>query len=121
MSSALVDQIDATRDLIEFEGQDIALTRPGEQTRTPGGGMAPAGPPTVFDPVKRFFSPTSARERLSFEVGGKLVSIDYVLVGMPGDDIKADDTFTSDGQKFRILFVSPECREYETRAFVVRG
>lgn len=120
MTNVLFEQIQATRDLIDIEPTEITLTRPGEATRTPSGGMIPAGGPTNLDPVKRFFSPTSAKERLSIEVGGKLLNVDYVLVGLPGDDMKSEDTFVVDGQKFRIIYVAPENKDFETRAYVVR-
>lgn len=121
MTAFLFEQVQATRDLIALEPTEIALVRPGTQTRTPAGGMAPAGPPQNLEAKNRFFSATAAQDRLSIEVGGKLVNVDYVLVGLPGDDIKADDTFTVDGKDFRILYVCEENAEYETRAYVVRG
>lgn len=121
MTAFLREQVEATRLLIETEPTMISLVRPGTKTRTASAGMAPAGPPTALEGKKRFFSPTSAQERLSIEIGGTLVNINYVLVGLPGDDIKADDTFVIGDKNFRILYVVPENLDYETRAYVERG
>lgn len=120
MNPYLDVQIGVTKDLIESEPTSIALVRQGEYARTPSGGMARPGGSTTLASKNRFFSAVSGKETFFINEAGERITVQYVLVGPPDDDIEKDDTFALRGMKFRVLYVVPDTLAYETRAMVSR-
>lgn len=118
MSDYVGDQTQATEDLINFEGQMIALVRK-TAARTPAGGVVRTQAATEQTSKRRFFAGSSATPRQVFRNEGEAVVGSYLLIGLPGDDIRKDDEFEANGQNFRVQNVDSDTR-FQTRAWCVR-
>lgn len=113
--SDLADLIRSTRDLIAERGQQIALSRP-QMTRTMAGGTA-RRPGAALNPVRRYFAGVSVDARRTTTLNGEVVVLNYVLIGLPGDDIQEKDEFTIRNRKFLVAEVDPN-QDFQVKGWV---
>lgn len=115
-------KIRTTEKLIEVEGRMITLVRPPEaEDDGAGGRIVPhGGAVTPMPPVRRYFGGkiNNRMNNMPFEGAnsvGEYLRVKSILVGMPGDDIKENDTFAVDGLTYHVEFVYPD-QTFEVRA-----
>lgn len=114
--SDIPDLIESTKDLIAFRGQDIALTA-SVGTRTNAGGVS-RRPGEPRNPVRRYFAAVAADARRLVTFEGERLEIRHVLIGMPGDDIRENDTFSIGNRKFQVVEVDPN-ETFQKKGWVV--
>src|SRR6478609_10529087 len=103
--------IKTTEVLIECEPTAIRLLHAPELEDNGRGGKKRQGVGVLESaPVNRFFSQTTPRETVTIKSEGKDLIIDWVLIGLPGDDIRAGDEFTVDGYVYKVWEVHPDTR-----------
>lgn len=108
--------IESTEALIAEDGLDIALSR-SAWVETPAGGVRP-GASGPLPSVRRFFGAvTMEPARVVREEGEQLV-LRHILVGMPGDDIKAKDSFTIDDRKYEVYEIDPN-NTWQTKGWCI--
>lgn len=111
----LEELLQTTKDLIDFNSFQITLLR-GGWTRVPGGGQRQEEP--VAQPVQKlYFGAVMYDPRMVVTIEGEQVIANYVLIGLPGADIKEKDLFSVGTQTFKVVEVHPDT-SYEVRAWV---
>ncbi len=103
--------IETTKTLIEIEPTMIQLTHQAARVDNGRGGLTTSGSPTTEPtPKARFFSETTPKEQAVIKQEGKELVVDWVLVGMPGDDIRENDTFVVAGVQYKVWNVHDDKR-----------
>ena len=110
--------------IIEKEGRDIQLHRPGKSVLDGAGGRKPSGPGTTLPPKRRYFalihevSRVALRESVATEATGSELMPTHVLIGPWDDDIRVGDWFWADGVKFYVHDVERDLlhKEWEFKA-----
>lgn len=119
-------QIKQTEHLIEEFGQDIALYRPETLVDDGAGGKMRTGNDTTFAPKRRYFAgitsvgrgaTTNPEKWMQTDLGERFRST-HVLIGLPGDDIQAGDTFVVGKKTYKVLVINDASIDYETKAEV---
>lgn len=94
-----------TSHVIATVGTEVIITRPADYVDDGAGGKHRPGPPTTL-PAKRYWvSGVSADHRFTSSETGQRVQGDYVIVGMPEDDIRKGDEFIYNGIELRVRYV----------------
>lgn len=89
----------------------IQLTHAPVQVSDGRGGYKGSGSPqTEPEPKARFFSQTTPKESVLIKQEGKELLVDWVLVGLPGDDIREEDTFLVAGVEYKVWNVHDDKR-----------
>lgn len=112
---ALADLIRTTADLIASEPLTITL-KFQEFTRTPSGGQQ-RGPVQSRDPKERFFSGVTQDASYITRDEGEMVRGEFVLIGMPDDDMEEKDFFFVGARRFEIVEVEND-RTFQCKAWV---
>lgn len=104
-------QLDVTRRLIESEPSEIVLVRPVAKERTAAGGVARGSSSTTdLDPQTLFFGGVGQDMQRQVTVSGTLVTLRWVLIGLPEADIEEGDRFVHWGRNFRVFEINPDTR-----------
>lgn len=112
---ALEDMIQATADLIASEPITITL-KYQSVTRTPAGGVK-RGELLSRDPKVRFFSGIVPDAAYITRDEGEIVRGEFVLIGMPDDDMEQKDIFYVGARRFEIVEVESD-RTFQCKAWV---
>lgn len=111
--------VEQTRRMIDYRGEDITLTRPGEKVSDGAGGET-KGTSVTMPTVRRWVARLDTRE---LALTGFTTAVPtgfaatHMLIGMPGDDIQEGDWFWHQGRK-RLVIRVDENFEYQTKAYV---
>lgn len=102
--------------LIARRGQDIALWRKAAPTPSGAGGFIPAADPNApLLTKKRFFQTTIMPASDRSDVRGEKTFVQFVIIGLVGDDIQENDWFFVNGRRYDIDFIDPD------RTFQLKG
>lgn len=114
-------QLVQTKNLIRSFPSEIALTRSGTETyRTGAGGIKTVNEPVTLNAVTRYFAAVVGDPVLVLNASGERVVAEYVLIGLPGDDIKEYDEFQKWNQTFWVIKVDETTLSFQTKAWVGR-
>jgi hypothetical protein len=111
----------STAALIKASPTPVSLMRKGEQVRTAAGGVRRVDDPIVLPEVPRYFGSTGVNPTVITTPNGNRISVGFVLIGLPGDDMQEDDTFVLEGETYRIIKIDPVTARYETKGWVDRN
>lgn len=109
----------STKQLIESEKNNIALTRKATYADDGIGGRQSLGPSRKLPPVERFFSGTVSQELFIVDETGQRLEATHVLIGLPGDDIQKNDTFEEYNVIYRVVYVDPLTKHYQTKGYCI--
>lgn len=116
--------IQHTKDVIDQEGEMIALSRNAFVADGAGGFKEGSETPVVLPAVKRFVGAVainvrSGNTRQYFQdESGERYQVKYVMLGMPGDDIQEGDFFTYRGELMKVADIHPD-QTFEVRAQII--
>lgn len=112
-------QLRTTRNLIEWDHQNIVINRPPAKVRQPDGSVKrAAGSGTTLEPQKLFFSGITADDVREVSWEGEKIHSTFILIGMPDADFQEGDTFEIWGRKFLIAEVHRDLR-WQRKAWVI--
>ena len=110
-----------TQELIDLEPTPITLTHAPAMVSNSRGGLTASGSPVTESlPVNRFFSQTTPKESVIVKSEGREVVVDWVLIGLVGDDIRENDTFSVSGVQYKVWVVHDDKR-WQTKGLVSRA